>query len=543
MNGIDELLGQAGVDGRRLRTALALLGDGRWWTLAELVRETATSRRAIEALLRAVELERSGDRFRLREPLPAGLGGDAQGPADPVAHLLGGHAELLARMEELIAKAPRGRQALDHVAATADTVVRRALLMETRFWLPGARVLCVGDHDLTSLATAMLQPRAEVAVVDIDERILAYIAEQADRFGLDIRTRWTDLRLGLPPSVRGWADLAVTDPPYTPEGIGLFAARAVEGLGDRDRGRILLAYGAGEHTPALALKVQHALSALNLVNEAIYPDFNRYFGAEAIGSAADLYILRPTTKTWPAVAARVDALSTAIYTHGPQSIESHPTPETPGTPSPVSASRPAAGAGSSAPGPEEGSEAGAGGVFRPAVLVGEWARDVLPKVPRARLTTWLAKPYAGDPADVAVAVPAGLEAALPRLLLAARARRVQVTLAAPPKDLPTALLSPVYDLTVTGSTVHAVRRPLPATDEERVLRRVLDNAHGKIANTWREALIKARDGLTKKQARAIVARTAPWSEDVTVLELPVHRLAELPAAVARSLAAPAEPAS
>ncbi|GII02500.1 bis-aminopropyl spermidine synthase family protein [Planobispora takensis] len=551
MNGIDELLERAGVDGRRLRTALALLGGGRWWTLAELVRETATSRRAIEALLRAVELERSGDRFRLREPLP-GLGTGAPGPADPVAHLLDGHGELLARMEELIAKAPRGRQALDHVAATADTVVRRALLMEARFWLPGARVLCVGDHDLTSLATAMLQPRAEVAVVDIDERILAYIAEQADRFGLNIRTRWTDLRLGLPPSVRGWADLAVTDPPYTPEGIGLFAARAVEGLGDRERGRILLAYGAGEHTPALALKVQHALSALNLVNEAIYPDFNRYFGAEAIGSAADLYILRPTTKTWPAVAARVDALSTAIYTHGPQSIESHPTRETPvashpasgapGTPSPGSGtSHPAAGTGSSAPEAGEGSEAGAEGVFRPAVLVGEWPRDVLPKVPRARLTTWLAKPYAGDPADVAVAVPAGLEAVLPRLLLAARARRVRVTLAAPPKDLPTALLASVYDLTVTGSTIHAVRRPLPAADGERLLRRVLDNAHGKIANTWREALIKARDGLTKKQARAIVAQTAPWSEDVTVLELPAHRLAELPAAVARSLSAPAEP--
>ncbi|MBG0829587.1 bis-aminopropyl spermidine synthase family protein [Planomonospora sp. ID67723] len=515
MNGIEELLGQAGVDGRRLRTALALLGGGRWWTLAELVRETATSRRAIEALLRVAELERSGDRFRLREPLP-GLPGPAAGaPADPVAHLLGEHAELLSRMEELVAKAPRGRQALDHVAATAETVLRRALLMETRFWLPGARLLCVGDHDLTSLATAMLQPHAEVAVVDVDERILAYIAEQAARFGLNVRTRWADLRLGLPASVRGWADLAITDPPYTPEGVGLFTARAAEGIGDRERGRILLAYGAGEHTPALALKVQHELGRLNLVSEAIYPDFNRYLGAEAIGSAADLYLLRPTTKTWPAVAARVDALGTAIYTHGPQSVESRPA------------------APHAAPGEEEGDG------FSPAVLVGEWPREVLPKVPRARLSTWLAKPYAADPAQVAIAVPAGLEAALPRLLLATRARQVRVTLAAPPRDLPAGLLSPVYDLSVSQTTVHAVRRALPGADGDRVLRRVLDNAHGKLANIWREALIGVRGELTKKQARAVIAEIAPWAEDVTVLELPAHRLAELPAAVARSLARPA----
>ncbi|MFJ2029490.1 bis-aminopropyl spermidine synthase family protein [Streptosporangium sp. NPDC087985] len=511
MEAIAALIAQAGVDGRRLRTVLAFLGDGRWWTLADLVRESATSRRTVESLLREVELERSGDRFRLREPL-IGLAGRGIAPADPVAHLLPGHAELVARMEELIAKAPRGRQALDHVAATADTVVRRALLLDARFWLDGARLLCVGDHDLTSLATAMLHPGVEVTVVDIDERILAYIADQADHFGLSIRTRWADLRLGLPASAQSWADLAVTDPPYTPEGVGLFVARAVEGLRDRERGRILLAYGASERTPALALKVQHSLSQLNLVNEAIYPDFNRYHGAEAIGSAADLYVLRPTTKTWPAVAARVDGFGAAIYTHGPQSVEST------GSASPTAATT------GQAPG-------------APDVLVGEWPKDLLAKTPRARLTTWLAKPYASDPASVAIAVPAGLEAALPRLLLATRARHVQVTLAGPPRDLPTGLLSPVYELTAEGPTVHAVRLPPPTTDSGRILRRILDNAHGKLANTWREALITARGDLTKKQARALVSRAAPWAGDVTVLELPAHRLRELPAAVASSLTA------
>ncbi|MEU8383287.1 bis-aminopropyl spermidine synthase family protein [Streptosporangium sp. NPDC048865] len=627
-SGAEALVARAGVDGRRLRNALVILGEGRWWTLADLVRETATSRRTVEALLREVdgELERSGDRFRLPAPpawletwqdpagrnpawqdpagrnragrnpvgqdqtwqdpawqdqagqggtpsapagpraggpemtapapagpgrtgpgvtgsTPAGPGGGtgpevtgpapartrarAVAPADPVAHLLPGHAGLVARMDELIAKAPRGRHTLDHVAATGETVVRRALLLDARFWLDGARLLCVGDHDLTSLATALLHPGVEVTVVDVDERILAYIAAQADRLGLPVRTRWADLRLGLPASARAWADLAITDPPYTPEGVGLFVARCAEGLRDREQGRIMLAYGASERTPALALKVQQALAQLNLVNEAIYPDFNRYFGAEAIGSAADLYVLRPTTRTWPAAAARVEASGTAIYTQGPQSVESAPS----------STAAPAAGSGDG---------------FVPEVLVGDWPRDVLPKAPRARLATWLAKPYASDPARVAISVPAGLEAALPRLLLATRAGEVRVTLAAPPKDLPADLLAPVYELTAEGTTVRAVRVAPPAgnaantgsaggTDAAAgILRRVLDNAHGKLANTWREALIKARGDLTKRQARAVVAAVAPWADDVTVLELPAHRLLELRAAVESSLSSPAD---
>jgi hypothetical protein len=512
-DGVSRLLAEAGVDSRRFRRAISLLSDGDWWTLADLVRETATSRRGIEALLRELSPERSGDRFRLAPdqiaPLDGLAGAGNSGPRDPVAHLLPAHAQVAEQLAKLIAGAPRGRSALDHVAATPETVLRRALLLGERFWLPGARLLFVGDHDLTSLAVALIHPEAEVTVVDIDERILAYLGEQAARLGLTVRTRWCDLRLGLAPSVRDRADVAVTDPPYTPEGIGLFVARAVEGLRDHERGRVLLAYGAGERTPMLALKVQNSLHDLNLVHEAIYPDFNRYFGAEAIGSAADLYVLRATTKTRPAVTARADRFATAIYTQGPQSVESR-----------------SASIGTAAH-PE----------FTPGLLVGDWPGDEAARTPRVRLATWLAKPYAADATQVAVAVPAGLEAALPRLLLATRARHVRAYLTEPPADLGalSALLSPVYELTARGPVLDAVRLP-PAHDEPgRLLRAILDNAHGKLANTWREGLIRAQGDLTKKQARAIVSEVAPWADDVTPLELPAHRLRELGPAVAASL--------
>ncbi|MEU7891350.1 bis-aminopropyl spermidine synthase family protein [Nonomuraea sp. NPDC049152] len=505
-DGLEALLASAGIDGRRLRHALTLVCDTQWWTLGDLVRESATSRRSIEALLREVRLERQGERFRvplLHTPDYQDLFAVSEPPADPVGHLLPHYEHVVKRMKDLIRQAPAARQALDHVSATAETVVRRALLLGARFWLPGARVLCVGDHDLTSLAVRLVHPECEVTVVDIDERILAYIDAQ----DLGVSTRWADLRLGLPASAREH-DLAVTDPPYTPEGIGLFVARAVEGL--KDEGRVLLAYGASERTPMLALKVQQTLSALNLTYEAVYPDFNRYFGAEAIGSAADLYILRPTTKTRPAVAARVDKLATAIYTHGPQSIES----------APAAGTR-----------PESGPD------FTPDLLVGDWPKD-LPQ-PRARLATWLAKPHASAPSKVAIAVPAGLETALARLLLATRAAHVRVHLAEPPaRELPA--VPAVYAVTVDGSVLDAVRLPPPSDEAGLVVRRILDNAHGKLANTWREGLIAAAAArgltLTKNDARALIRMSAPWAESVTVLEAPLHRLESLPTAVAATLA-------
>ncbi|RFS87263.1 putative methyltransferase [Actinomadura spongiicola] len=507
------------MDPRQVHAVVSLLAGRRWWTLADLVRESAAPRRSVEALLAELSLERGEDRFRLDEEQDRQIdealksGHRPFAPADPVGHLLAEYAAVVERMAEVIARAPRGRHVLDHVAATAETVVRRALLLGARFWMADARLLCVGDHDLTSLAVGMIHPGVETVVVDVDERILGYIDERAAELGLDVRTRWADLRLGLPPSAVGFAEVAVTDPPYTPDGVGLFVARGVQGLREQRRGRVLLAYGASDRTPMLALKVQNALSDLNLVSEAIFPDFNRYHGAEAIGSAADMYVLRPTSTSLPAADARAERFSAAIYTRGPQAVEA-------GARTQVSADDLAD--------------------LRPDVLVGQWPKTVLPEVPRVRLSTWLAKPYAAKVRQAGVVLPTGMEAALARILLATRAERVRTVLADPTDltDLATAV-EPVYDLSANGRVLEAVRKAPDQSDDPagRIVRALMERAHGKVANVWRDALIDVHPDLTKRQARTLVAETAPWALDVTLLELPLHRLRELPGVVRVCLAA------
>jgi hypothetical protein len=220
-----------------------------------------------------------------------------------------------AGMEELLADVPEPLADLDHVPATAATVLDRVRYLHEHYELDRCRVLLLGDHDATSLAFGALGAEVrELAVVDVDQRQLRYLAS----YGVD--TWFADLRVGLPAPLRDRFDIVLTDPPYSPAGVGLFAARALEAL--RRESRLLVAYGYPEGSPALGLKVQSELSALELVYEAVLPDFNAYDGALAVGSRAALYVLRPTKRSRKIAARRGDRHAEALYTRGRQAVES-----------------------------------------------------------------------------------------------------------------------------------------------------------------------------------------------------------------------------
>ena len=106
----------------------------------------------------------------------------------------------------------------------------------------------------------------------------------------------------------------------------LFAVAALRGLRHREYGQVVISYGTGDGQPALGLKVQQALADLGLYTEAMQPQFNRYRGAQAVGSRSDLYVCRATARTWRHLdrADPRDDAGAAIYTHGTQSLEAAP---------------------------------------------------------------------------------------------------------------------------------------------------------------------------------------------------------------------------
>ncbi|MFC3998574.1 bis-aminopropyl spermidine synthase family protein [Nocardiopsis sediminis] len=534
--GLAGLLTEQGIDAPRIHLVLAALSDGAWWTPRELVRATTVAHRLVDATLTALGagLEHNGDRVRLVRP------GDYAGfarpaPADPLAPLLAGHADAAAELRRLVDEAPPPLADLDHVTATADTALRRGVHLATRFALPGARLLCVGDHDLTSLATTLVSPGAEAVVVDIDERMLDYIDRAADRLGLPVACHFADLRLGLPASVARSCDLVFTDPPYTPEGVELFVRRGLEGLTDPRRGRILVAYGASETTPGLVARTQARLARMNLVFEAVLPDFNRYLGAEAIGAASDLYVLRPTTRT-PAAATGGGAAAARVYSQGANAKEA------------------TGGLG----------EAGARAVVEaatPDTVAGAWPRDAVPEgVLRVDLADWMAAPT--EAGCAAVDLTGGWDALLGRAVLAGAAGETHVVVAsrapqvrdAAGQQALRAMLEPRFELRFLrntpgprGTVVVAQLTDRGATaPEDRLLWHCQDRAHGSLPATLREGLIAiaAESGrpVNKKTARTRVAAEVPWASGHTLLDLPAHRFPALREAARRLVGGLAEPA-
>lgn len=528
-----------GVGGRALRELVARLTEG-GHAFDALIRDSGLSRRTVEELLAAVEpdLARHGDELTIRperRPAYRELCRYEQlartRPADPLAGLVAASPELVARMRELVAAAPASRKALDHVAATPETAARRALWLDATYELAGRRLLCVGDHDLTSLAVCQVNPDAAVTVVDIDERILEFIDRQADRLGLDIRCLYADLRFGLPSGAAGQADLVVTDPPYTPEGVRLFLARGLAGLRDRDNARLVMAYGFGERHPALGLKVQRAAQDLHLVCEAMLPGFNRYAGAQAVGSSSDLYVYRPTAKTWPLIEGRTGGAQTRIYTHGPQSLEAAAEP----LPAEVAAALLAAASDGATltavagPGLTDGRPTG---VAR--LDIGALIDEGPPRAAVSRPDAAVAADLSQDPGPWLLRVLLAVNAA--RLALLVPNNHPDVSSADGQRRLAETVVAK-YALRFRRSTptprhcvVEAVAVRPPRDDLAAVLAHTLaSRAHGKLGNVWREALIRAARAahgtvLTKNQARAAVEKSAPDLLDLRLIELPRHRI-------------------
>ena len=265
---------------------------------------------------------------------------------------------------------------------------------------------------------------------------------------------------------------------------------------------MLLAYGFSDRTPALGLKVQQELQRLGLVFEAILPAFHRFDGAQAIGSAADLYVCRPTSRR----SVSPGAAKTAIYTHGPQSVE-------------------ATGPGSTAL----------------AALVDLAPRPESSPPPKPRAPGW-ADPIGKGAASLAVDLSGDPGPWLLRTLLACSPGRMaalvpnnhpNVSSAAGQQELKS-LVDTRFALRFLRSTpdgkhcVVVADQVLAGTLDVGGLavREVLMRAHGKLGNVWREALVTVtRGALTKREARERIGEHDDL--ELRLIDLPRHRIAEL----------------
>lgn len=190
----------------------------------------------------------------------------------------------------------------DQFTATTETTARRMSLLSFFEDVTHKRLLFLGDDDFTSIAVANLGKAAKVTVLDIDNRILNEINSISKKENLNIRTNYYDVMAPLPDIYTGRFDVVFTDPPYTPDGIKLFMSRSIQALDHSNQtARIYVCYGNSDRAKERFLPVYKVFIDTELMIRWILDKFNRYQGAESIGSSSTLFVLDLTPKTKPAI--------------------------------------------------------------------------------------------------------------------------------------------------------------------------------------------------------------------------------------------------
>lgn len=195
------------------------------------------------------------------------------------------------------------KRALDQVYVTSETAVRRAqLLVEAGEHQRG--LVFLGDDDLTSAAVQLAGAGRKVTALDTDDEILQILTRHAERRGWEHEMVQHDLRQPIPKAMRRRYGAVFTDPPYAVEGFRLFVSRAAEML--KPDGRLYVCFGQSRRASERGLQKQRVLNEAGFLVEAVFPDFNCYEGAEAIGSRSALWRCRMTPETRPLVRGEVD---------------------------------------------------------------------------------------------------------------------------------------------------------------------------------------------------------------------------------------------
>lgn len=208
---------------------------------------------------------------------------------------------------------PAPSREYDQFTATAETTAKRGALLQFMGDIEGKRILFLGDDDFTSVAIARYRKAEEITVLDIDKRVLDGIENISTQQNFGIKTTEYDARKILPRDFSGKYDVVFTDPPYTPNGINLFVSRAIEALDTKNQSaRLYLSYGNSDRAKERFIPIYNSLSDSGLMVRWVFDKFNRYNGAEAIGSASSLFICEITPKTHALVNGNYDK---PIYTN------------------------------------------------------------------------------------------------------------------------------------------------------------------------------------------------------------------------------------
>src|SRR3989338_1780057 len=243
---------------------------------------------------------REGDRFSLRDDAQAVVDEMQSRRASSDAQIEKRFSYATEELKLLEQSRDRSYRNFDQFRAMPESTVAKVRLMHKNGDLESREIFLMGDNDLASVVAGLTGVPKRITVLDIDKKLIGLLRELNKDYSLNIETASYNAKNSVPSNLRSQFSVAVTDPPYTPEGVSLFVSRCLKALRRRN-GAVYLSYGYSPRAAERALPIQATLTQMGLVLEEVRPNFSRYYAAQSIGSSSSLYVCRITPRTKPLI--------------------------------------------------------------------------------------------------------------------------------------------------------------------------------------------------------------------------------------------------
>lgn len=190
--------------------------------------------------------------------------------------LQGIFSRLLEDFKEISQQRPPAIAEYDQGYVDPVSTVARVAVMYQRGDLENQDILLIGDDDLTSIAIALTGMARRITVLEVDDRLVDFIAHQArERGWANLSVYQYDVRRPLPQEFQGRYDTFLIDPVETLVGIRLFLSRCAVSL----RGKGSSGYFGLTHLEASRDKwyfIQKMILDMNFVITDIIHNFQEY---------------------------------------------------------------------------------------------------------------------------------------------------------------------------------------------------------------------------------------------------------------------------
>ncbi len=134
------------------------------------------------------------------------------------------------KFTQIAQRRPPAAKEFEQGFLTEDSVIRRVAWLDRCGDLAQKEIVLLGDDDLLSVALSLTDRPAQIVVFEVDERLVAFLNDQAHRSDWPLRAYAHDLRQPLPQEFLGRFDVFVTDPLETVEGFLLFVEQGLSAL-------------------------------------------------------------------------------------------------------------------------------------------------------------------------------------------------------------------------------------------------------------------------------------------------------------------------